>query len=78
LGRALGGLLNVVDVERVVIGGGVSQLGRIYLKPLEAALRQESYIPGVEVRQAALGPDAALVGMGVTAFAASGVSVDPP
>jgi glucokinase len=74
LGRVLGGLLNVLDIERVVIGGGVSQLGSIYLRPLEVSIRKETYIPGVEVRQAALGPDAALVGMGVTVFGAGGTA----
>ena len=78
LGRALGGLLNVIDVERVVIGGGVSQLGSIYLKPLEISIRNESYIPGIEVHGAALGPEAALVGMGVTALGAEWTSSGLP
>lgn len=78
LGRALGGLLNVVDVERVVIGGGVSELGSIYLEPLEMSIRKESYIPGVQVSQAALGPDAALVGMGITVLGARASPDRPP
>ncbi len=77
LGRTLGGLLNVIDVERVVIGGGVSQLGSLYLKPLEVSMGNESYIPGVDVRPAALGPDAALVGMGVTALGMGGTPSTP-
>lgn len=39
LGNVLGGLLNVLDPQALVIGGGVAELGDLWWGPLTAALR---------------------------------------
>jgi glucokinase len=64
LGRVLGGLLNVLDPQALVIGGGVAELGDLWWGPLTAALRANP-MPGpaqIVLRPAQLGPDAVLVG----------------
>jgi len=64
LGLALGGLLNVLDPQALVIGGGVTQLGGRWWQPLEAALRANP-MPGparIVLRHAQLGMEAVLIG----------------
>lgn len=64
LGRALGGLVNTVGPELVVLGGGVAGIGSEYWDPLRAAFRAE-LLPGVSavtVVPAVLGSRAAVVG----------------
>lgn len=64
LGRALGGLVNTLDVARVVIGGGVTGIGERYWTPLTEAFAAE-LLPGpsgVRPVPAALGPRSAVVG----------------
>ncbi len=64
LGLALGGLLNVLDPQALIIGGGVAELGDLWWQPLEAALRANP-MPGparIAVRRALLGVDAVLIG----------------
>jgi glucokinase len=71
LGRALGGLCNVLDPEVVVLAGGVLGLGPPFLEPLTAALHAEA-LPGpsgVTVRVSKFGENAGLVGAGVAALA---------
>jgi glucokinase len=63
-GRALGGMLNILDPEAVVVGGGVPQIGASYWEPMERALRSEA-LPGpseVLLLPAALGVEAGMVG----------------
>lgn len=64
LGRALGGLVNTIDVEHVVIGGGVTTIGDLYWQPLTEAFASE-LLPGpsaVTPSRATLGTAAAVVG----------------
>ncbi|POX37053.1 glucokinase [Streptomyces sp. Ru73] len=64
LGRALAGLVNTVDPERVVVGGGVASIGAPFWEPLTAAFTAE-LLPGpagLRPVPAALGPRAAVVG----------------
>ena len=65
LGRALGGLCNVLDPAQVVVGGGVPEIGDRWWGPFVAALRGEC-LPGpreaVQVRRARLGAAAGVVG----------------
>lgn len=64
LGRALAGLVNTVDPERVVIGGGVASIGAPFWQPLTDAFAAE-LLPGpAQLRPvpAALGPRAAVIG----------------
>ncbi|MEV7603818.1 ROK family protein [Paenarthrobacter sp. NPDC089322] len=63
-GQAVGGLVNILDPETVVISGGLADAGELWWKPMEAALRQELLAPliGVPVVPAALGNTAAIIG----------------
>lgn len=63
-GQALGGLINILDPETVVISGGLADAGELWWKPMEFALRQELLAPlvSVPVVRARLGNTAAIVG----------------
>jgi glucokinase len=74
LGRAIGGLCNVLDPDVVVLAGGVIALGSILLDPLTSALRGET-LPGptdVTVQVSSLGENAGIVGAGIAARQISG------
>jgi glucokinase len=66
LGQAVGNLINVLDPDRVIIGGGVASAGELILQPCrDEALR---LVLAAEARQipivpAELGPTAAAVGV---------------
>ncbi|MEA5155197.1 ROK family glucokinase [Raineyella sp.] len=66
LGRGLAGLAAVLDPERFVIGGGVSEAGEKLLGPARAAfarhLTGRGFRPMAEILPARLGNDAGLVG----------------
>lgn len=64
LGKSLAGVLNVLDPELLVIGGGVPQIGPLWWTHFESALR-DNPMPGpsrIAVRPAELGVDAVLIG----------------
>ena len=63
-GQAVGGLINILDPETVVISGGLADAGDLWWKPMEAALREELLAPlvAVPVVRATLGNTAAIVG----------------
>ena len=70
LGTALGGVLNIFDPDALVIGGGVPEMGDLWWRHFETALRANP-IPGpanVQLRPAELGTDAALAGAAWLAF----------
>lgn len=65
LGQVVGGLVNMLDPEIVLIGGGVSNCGRSWWDPLHAAFQGELLPPlrgGVPLERAPLGSAAALLG----------------
>jgi len=65
LGLGLGGLLNVLDPEVLVLGGGVIQIGPSLLDHLYAAIREQTFeitYSHVRIATAGLGQDAGLVG----------------
>lgn len=63
-GQAVGGLINILDPETVVISGGLADAGELWWKPMETALRRELLTPlvSVPVVRARLGNTAAIVG----------------
>lgn len=64
LGSVLGGLVNLVDPEVVVVGGGVAGCGEHWWRPLRSAFAAELLpaLEGVPIVPAALGADGALIG----------------
>ena len=70
LGRALAGFVSAIDVEAVIVGGGVSLIGDSFLAPLRRALSGEVLAPlqGISVCHAELGADAPLIGAAMFAF----------
>lgn len=71
LGRALAGLLCVLDPQAIIVGGGVAELGAIWWAPLSAALRAGP-VPGpagLQILPARHGGRAVLLGAGWLALA---------
>ncbi|HWG94937.1 MAG TPA: ROK family protein [Mycobacteriales bacterium] len=65
VGTALAGVAALLDLDLVVVGGGLSQAGPPLWDPLHAAVRASARLPFTEVLRvvpAALGQDAGLVG----------------
>lgn len=65
LGRAVGGLINLLSPEIVVIGGGLINAGELLFDPLRAGVGEIAFeVPTKQCRivQAGLGTDAGLVG----------------
>lgn len=65
LGIAVAGLLNVLNLDGIVIGGGVSASYDLFQSSLAEELQQRTFaqiLAGVAVRQAVLGDDAGLLG----------------
>ena len=72
LGEGVAGLVNVLDPEIVVMGGGASEAGELLLAPLRAAFAAS--VEGADVRPevpivpAALGNEAGAIGAGLLAL----------
>jgi len=66
IGKHLASLVHAFDPERIVLGGGVSQLGEMILGPIRrafaSALMHPAYRDRVTIATAALGDDAGLIG----------------
>ncbi|MFC9466637.1 ROK family protein [Streptomyces coelicoflavus] len=64
VGRAIAGIVTVLDPETVVVGGGVAEAGELWWSALEGTLRSEvvDALAGLPVLPAALGGEAAVVG----------------
>ena len=65
LGAAIASLVNVLEPELIVIGGGFSAAGELVLDPARALLASDGLTPGrdtVRIVEAQLGIDAGLVG----------------
>jgi glucokinase len=73
LGRGIASAAALVDLDRVVIGGGVSQAGPLLFEPLRAELARRarlSFTRELPVLPAALGRQAGLVGAAALVFRA--------
>jgi glucokinase len=72
LGRGIAGLVNVLDPEAVVLGGGVADAGDLVLEPARAefldALEAPASRPEVPLLAAKLGNDAGAIGAGLLAL----------
>jgi glucokinase len=76
LGEGIAGLVNVLDPEAVVVGGGVSELGAPLLDPIRErfleAVEFADVRPEVTIVAAALGNDAGAIGAAMLALEAAG------
>lgn len=72
LGQGLAGLVNILDPDLIVIGGGVAEEGDLILGPARRAMGQAveapEHRPKVPVVPAALGNDAGAIGAAVLAL----------
>ena len=74
LGAAIGSIVNLVNPDLVVVGGGFGEAaGELVLGPAQEAARREALAPAdgtLRVVPAALGSEAGLVGAALVAFEA--------
>jgi glucokinase len=72
LGEGIAGLVNVLDPELVVIGGGAAGAGELLLTPARVSFRMaveaRELHPDVPIVEGALGPDAAAIGAAMMAL----------
>jgi glucokinase len=71
LARGIASAANLLDLDRVVIGGGVAQSGDLLFEPLRRELRRRarlSFSSGVEVLPAELGNEAGVIGAAALIF----------
>jgi glucokinase len=70
IGTGVASIINLLNIERIVLGGGVMQAGELILKPIIDEARKRAFQPCFESTQivaAALGPDAATIGAAMLA-----------
>ncbi|MBI3251728.1 MAG: ROK family glucokinase [Candidatus Omnitrophica bacterium] len=75
LASALAGLANVLNPERIVLGGGIAQNGAVLFGPLRAAFRKKAFsvaTHSAKIVPAALGLDAGVAGAGALVYARQG------
>jgi glucokinase len=74
LGVGVGWLINVLDPEAVIVGGGLGLAGGLYWESFVAATREHTWAAGsrdLPILMAELGPDAGLVGAAVAGGSAN-------
>jgi glucokinase len=65
LGTAIAGLVNLINPEIIVIGGGVAQLGDLLLDPIRKAVKERSLLvswQAVRISAAVLGRRSSAMG----------------
>jgi glucokinase len=70
IGTAIAAVINLLNTERIVLGGGVMDAGDLILEPVITEARRRSFQPNFESTQivaATLGPDAVPVGAALLA-----------
>jgi glucokinase len=70
LGTALAGMVNFLNPEKIVIGGGIAQAGALLFEPVQQAIQTRAFaLPAerVQVLAARLGPQAGIIGASVLA-----------
>jgi glucokinase len=77
LGASLGWLVNVLDPESVIVGGGLGLAGGLYWESLVASAQEHVWVAAsraLPIWPAALGPDAGLMGAALVGARAAAVS----
>lgn len=71
LGTMLAGLVNVLNPERIVLGGGIAQNGKLLFEPVRKTIQKKAFsiaARSVRVVPAKLGVDAGLIGAAALIF----------
>ncbi len=71
LAAALSGVVNFLNPEKIIIGGGVAQAGKVLFEPLRKKVREKAMtIPGKKVKivKAILGENAGIIGAAMQVF----------
>jgi glucokinase len=75
LGEGIGGLVNILDPELVIVGGGAAEAGDLLLEPARMAYRRTveapDHRPDVPIVPAELGTDAGVIGAATLALDAT-------
>ena len=74
LGRAVAGLLNLMNPSLVILGGGLARLGDVLLEPLRETIRHRTLISSLvacEIRTSELGGQATAVGAATSVLKAA-------
>ncbi|MGI5816684.1 MAG: ROK family protein [Armatimonadota bacterium] len=79
LGLALANAAHLLDPERIIVGGGVTDLGEVFLEPVRGSYRSQIFGPATDtpVVRAELGYDAGAIGAGAVAMAGAGARSEP-
>lgn len=70
IGTGVASIINLLNIERIVLGGGVMQAGELILNPIIQEAKRRAFQPCFEATQivaAALGTDAATIGAAMLA-----------
>jgi glucokinase len=70
IGTGVASVLNLLNIEKIVLGGGVMDAGELILNPIIQEARRRAFQPCFEATQivaAALGPDAVSIGVAMLA-----------
>jgi glucokinase len=70
IGTGVASVINLLNIERIVLGGGVMQAGDLILNPIIQEAKRRAFLPCFEATQivvAALGEDAATIGAAMLA-----------
>lgn len=73
IGWVLAGLINVLDLSCVIIGGGMAQMGEMFIEPIRAATWRyvlPTYANTIRIVASELGNDAGAIGAGAAALLA--------
>jgi glucokinase len=77
LGMAVGSIATLLSLERIIVGGGLTEaLGAPYVERIRAATIREAFpkaVKKIEVIESALGDDAGIIGAGLLALHHHGV-----
>ena len=70
IGTGVASVINLLNIERIVLGGGVMQAGDLILNPIINEAKRRAFLPSFEATQivaAVLGADAATIGAAMLA-----------
>ncbi len=75
IGRALTDVINALEPDLVVLGGGVTRAGDALLRPVRAVVERDAMTPAraaTSIERSALGDDVGIVGAAAVAFELAG------